>query len=107
MIYKEISGKDYLKLRDTTGAYLVLSFNYKVWYLNGLYHRDDGPAVEWANGAKAWWLNGFLHREDGPAIEEADGTKQWYIRGEYYLTEEEWESALDELRAKEIKDLIV
>jgi hypothetical protein len=22
----------------------------KFWYLNGKYHRTDGPAIEWANG---------------------------------------------------------
>ena len=27
------------------------------------------------NGDKEWWLNGKLHREDGPAIEDADGDK--------------------------------
>jgi hypothetical protein len=26
--------------------------------LNGLKHRTNGPAVEWANGDKEWWVNG-------------------------------------------------
>jgi len=29
----------------------------KRWYLNGLLHREDGPAVEYADGNKEWWLN--------------------------------------------------
>jgi hypothetical protein len=29
----------------------------KCWYLNGKLHREDGPAIEYANGAKSWWLN--------------------------------------------------
>ena len=33
-------------------------------------------------GTKLWWLNGKLHREDGPAVEFADGSKLWYIYGE-------------------------
>ena len=107
MIYKEIPAKEYCNLRDRTGAYLVLSFNYKVWYLNGLPHREDGPAVEYDGGAKQWWLHGYLHREDGPAIEGTGGAKFWYLHRKYYKTEEEWKIALDELRAKEIKDLIV
>ena len=53
----------------------------KVWYLNGKCHREDGPAVEWSNGTKKWFLNGKLHREDGPAIEWADGHKEWYLNG--------------------------
>ena len=36
-------------------------------------HREDGPAIEYANGNKHWYLNGKLHREDGPAIENANG----------------------------------
>jgi hypothetical protein len=27
------------------------------WYLKGKLHREDGPAIEWANGTKYWWLN--------------------------------------------------
>ena len=45
-------------------------------------HVDD-------NGNKRWYLNGKQHREDGPAIECADGTKVWYLNGEE-LTEAQW-----------------
>ena len=47
-------------------------------------HREDGPAVERADGSKEWWLNGKRHREDGPAIEHPDGTKYWYWHGVLY-----------------------
>ena len=30
----------------------------KFWFLNGKYHREDGPAIEYANGTKYWYLNG-------------------------------------------------
>jgi len=30
----------------------------KIWYVNGLYHRIDGPAVEYTNGDKEWYVNG-------------------------------------------------
>ena len=79
---------------------------YKVWYINGKRHREDGPAVEGFNGYKEWYLNGKLHREDGPAIERADGSKEWYINGKH-LTEEEFnarmnpvELTLDEIASK-------
>ena len=32
--------------------------------IDGERHREDGPAVIWADGDKEWWLNGRLHRED-------------------------------------------
>jgi hypothetical protein len=51
------------------------------WYLNGKLHREGGPAFEGADGTRAWWLNDILHREDGPAVEWADGTREWWYRG--------------------------
>ena len=56
---------------------------------NGQFHREDGPAVEWAYGKKEWYLNDWLHREDGPAYEDADGVKEWYLNGDH-LTEAEF-----------------
>jgi len=53
----------------------------KYWYLNDERHREDGPAIEWANGNKEWFLNGKLHRENGPACEYADGSKYWFLNG--------------------------
>ena len=61
----------------------------KCWCRNGKIHREDGPAVEYANGSKFWYRNGKVHREDGPAVEWPDGSKQWYLNGTQY-TEEEW-----------------
>lgn len=37
--------------------------------LNGLLHRDDGPARIYSNGTTQWYQNGLLHRRDGPAVE--------------------------------------
>jgi hypothetical protein len=72
----------------------------KEWYLNGKLHREDGPAIEWADGSKYWYSNDKRHREDGPAIEWVDGTKFWYLNDklhredgpaiEYYSGEKYW-----------------
>ena len=53
------------------------------WYYNsaGQLHRDEGPAIEYPNGAKYWYQNGLRHRTDGPAIEWYDGDKWWFIDG--------------------------
>jgi hypothetical protein len=56
----------------------------KYWILNEVYHREDGPAVEWIDGGKEWLINGEYHREDGPAIETSSGSKEWYINGELH-----------------------
>ena len=34
------------------------------WKLNGNLHREDGPAIEYANGTKEWWLNGKQYTEE-------------------------------------------
>jgi hypothetical protein len=54
------------------------------WTLNGMCHREDGPAVEWAYGRKEWWLNGKRHRKDGPAIEWCH-SKEWCTSKEWWL----------------------
>jgi len=46
-----------------------------------IFHRIDGPAVEWANGEKEWYVNGKRHRLDGPATEHADGYRAWFVNG--------------------------
>jgi hypothetical protein len=56
----------------------------KRWYLNDKLHREDGPAIEYANGDKHWYLDNELHREDGPAMEYADGDNFWYLDGINY-----------------------
>lgn len=63
--------------------------NSKEWYFNGKRHREDGPAVNYANGYKEWYFNGKLHRKDGPAIEFLDGSKSWYLNGKK-LTQEQF-----------------
>jgi len=63
------------------------------WRLNDKLHREDGPAIEWADGTKKWCRNGQKHREDGPAVERADGYKEWWLNGEQY-TEEEFNRAI-------------
>ncbi len=54
----------------------------KYWYRNGKLHREDGPAIVYSNSDKLWYLNGQQHREDGPAVEFASGTKAWYLNGQ-------------------------
>jgi hypothetical protein len=63
----------------------------KFYLINGKLHREDGPAVEDADGYMAYYINDKLHREDGPAVEWADGSKLYYINGKK-LTEQEFKA---------------
>ena len=65
----------------------------KFWYQNGQRHRTDGPAIEWRNGTKEWYQNGQRHHTDGPAIDYANGCKRWFINGKE-LTEAEFKEAV-------------
>jgi hypothetical protein len=56
----------------------------KEWFVNGRLHRDDGPAAEYDGGDKYWCIKGKLHREDGPAIEWSIGHKKWFINGKLH-----------------------
>lgn len=76
----------------------------KIWYLNGQRHREDGPAVEEADGDKSWWLNGKRHREDGPATEWNNGTKEWWLNGQR-LTEEEFNKRIQPHREMTVAQL--
>jgi len=68
-------------LHRVDGPAIECTDGYKYWYLNGKRHREDGPAIECANGNKFWYLNGKLHRIDGPAVEYTDGDKYWFLNG--------------------------
>ena len=60
MEYQEILLIDYyLDLQDKSGAYVVLCPDgERQWFVNNIFHRTDGPAVEWNNGDKEYWLHG-------------------------------------------------
>ena len=49
---------------------------------NGQLHRENGPAIEYADGSKSWYKNDQYHRTDGPAIDWTRGRKAWCINGE-------------------------
>jgi hypothetical protein len=81
---KYYSDRRMTVLHREDGPAVERANGYKEWYLNGKFHREDGPAIEWADGYKEWYLNGKLHREDGPAIDYTNGYKAWYINNKLH-----------------------
>lgn len=52
----------------------------KRWYRNGRCHREDGPAIEYADGKSfSWFVNGRLHCTDGPAFVGIESTEYWVL----------------------------
>lgn len=69
-----------------TKVYSVNENGNTYWLIEGTstYHREDGPAIEYADGTKSWWINGKRHRIDGPAIEYSYGGKWWFQYGMFH-----------------------
>lgn len=66
-------------LHRTDGPAIVNSRTNK-WYINGKLHRDNEPAIEWAEGGQDWYQHGKRHRTGGPAISFAGGVDgSWLI----------------------------
>ena len=63
----------------------------KYWLKDNLYHRLNGPAIDYTNKEKYWFQNGRKHRLDGPAIVYADGRKEWYLNENRFNTQEQFE----------------
>ena len=84
--------KDHLRTFYLKDEHCTIEYNdgSKHWWLNGRYHRLDGPAIEYIDGTKLWYLNGKPHRVDGPAIEHASGYKAWYLNGKEYSEKEHY-----------------
>ena len=58
----------------------VDEYGNKRWLLNGKLHREDGPAIEWADGDKSWYLNDEFIVSTGPDIEKALFTLSTYLQ---------------------------
>lgn len=72
----------------------------KIWRdRDNNFHREDGPAIEYAVGHKSWYQHGYLHREDGPAIESINGYEFWYLKDK--LVSETDVRALGKMKGKD------
>lgn len=63
------------------GPAIEYSDGVKFWYKHGVYHREDGPAKWYSENHYAWYYEGELHRLDGPAVVYSNGSSYWYKNG--------------------------
>ena len=54
-----------------------------------IFNNDNGPALLWKQGQAEYWLDGILHRLDGPAI--YDRNSETYVINGVYVTKEEFD----------------
>ena len=86
LIAKAYSIKIPLDIRKMLLKYLALVYEYEITDVNdrrkyrvdGILHRENGPAIIWANGYQEWYKEDKLHRLDGPAVIYATGDQEWY-----------------------------
>jgi len=91
-------------LRHRDGGPAVVRLDGRTeWFCHGMRHRDGGPAVTNPNGLtdttaeEEWYKYDKYHREGGPAVTTQDGTHEWYLDGVNY-TEESYNVRLKRLR---------
>ena len=78
IVYRNEQGK----IHREDGPALIWADGTIMWYNNGKLHREDGPAVIGSSGMAWWYKNNYYHREDGPAVIWSNGTVEYWIDGE-------------------------
>ena len=76
------------QLHREDGPAIEYANSNKEWWQNDQRHRTDGPAMTHTDGFSAWFQNGLRHRTVGPAVEHADGIKEWWLHGVEYTQRE-------------------
>ena len=79
------------------------------WKVDGQYHREDGPAVEFlSSNTRYWYQYGENHRLDGPAVEyDFDGREfgdhcSWILHGKFAI--DIWDQDIIVGKSIKIKD---
>lgn len=54
----------------------------ETWHLNGMRHREKGPAVIYPDGLKIWYRCNLIHSEISAALEHPNGEKLWVLNGQ-------------------------
>jgi hypothetical protein len=90
--YKE--GTNILNRED--GPAIELADGTSQWFFNGKRHRLNGPAIDYSGERFEWWVDGYLHREDGPAKIWPGVGVEWWLQGKSFPTKEAWFEALPE-----------
>ena len=82
---------EYIKI-DKYGKYYYKDKERKIL------HREDGPAVEYANDEARWYINGKRHRMDGPAVVWSGGRNKWYINGVFIFDVDKSGNIVDRMK---------
>jgi hypothetical protein len=83
-------------------GWITDTYENKKNYVDGKIHPiNDEPAAIWTDGTKIWYKEGLWHRESGPALIHPDGHRSYYLENEYYpeiTSDLEWLLKVEELK---------
>lgn len=72
----------------------ITKYGEQIWRdADDKWHREDGPAVIYADGEAVWFRHGHKHRDDGPSTIFPDGSVNWCLNGNMYSFEDWLEKA--------------
>ena len=95
------------QLHREDGPAIEYANGYHEYWVRGQLHRDDGPAKEdTASGFQVWYRHGQLHREDGPASIDPDGEESYWLDGKHYQTEARMAPAVEKLKRARVEALV-
>ena len=82
------------------------------YFKNGNFHREDGPAITYADGGKYWYLNGLSHRESGPSDIYANKYKIWRYKDFLFgtgnnFTNTSWIEKVKEIKRQETLQIFI
>jgi hypothetical protein len=71
---------------------LVDRWGYEGKFVDGKLHCEDGPARTWTNGSAEWYIHGVTHRIDGPAVISGQ-IVWWAVNGFFTSCYEDYQEA--------------
>lgn len=74
-------------------AYISEVYDMEIWYKDGEYHREDGPAIR-HKGTFWWFKEGKPHNLYGPAVIAGGEPARYYIEG-VKLSPKEYKKEID------------
>jgi len=57
-----VEGGEKIKISCNINGHFIFPCGGQIWYKNGEFHREGGPAFIVKSGRKEWWLNGKFQK---------------------------------------------
>ena len=96
------NGEIWKTKNSTIGKMMDENYHIQIYVdENDYVHNEEGPAYE-SFYVKFWFIHGILHREDGPAVVNKANKYEWRIDGEH-LTERQFKNFICKKRINKLK----